>query len=163
MGRKAQPVLSLVAKGSSHLTKEEVQRRLAGEQAVKPKADNVKPPAWLNAAGKRLFKSIVEDLRELDLLTNVDVHPLAVYCDAVIRYAEASKAVDKEGQTVLHTNKGGATNEVRNPNVQNMEGWARIIRQYAAEFGFTLSARAGLGLNNAEKKPKDPFAERFGI
>lgn len=173
MGRRAKPVELLLLGGKKHLTKAEQRQRREAEEAIRPPADDVKCPAWLGRAGKREWKRIIKSLTDNKLMTNVDVASLAVYCDAVDKHAEASKAVREQGVTVrvgierrvldngdiVEINSGRL---VQNPNVLVASKYAAIIARYARQFGLDPSARAGLAIPKADDKPKDRFEELFG-
>jgi P27 family predicted phage terminase small subunit len=98
----------------------------------------------------------------MKLLTNADVTTLAVYCDAVSRYAEASKLVATDGVTVTRRDARGNGYEVQNPAALIASKYAQIIKQTSVELGLTPAARAKLALPKREEK-SDPFKERFGI
>jgi len=162
-GRKAMPTHLKVVSGKSHMTKEEVKARIEAEEQLTPKADKVKPPSWLSKEAKKEWKAIAPELIRLGLLTNIDINALAVYCDAVAKYAEAAKRLDEEGIIVEYTNARGATNLVRSPWTQIASQYATIIRQFLSEFGLSPSARASLAIGNTkQRKQETPFDEIFG-
>src|SRR5690606_6965796 len=100
MGRRAKPVELLVLNGRKHLTKKEIQARREGEARLRPPADAVKPPSWLSKEARKVWRRAVASLGPLDILTNADVEQLAVFCDAVARYAECSRIIEREGLIV---------------------------------------------------------------
>jgi len=174
MGRRAKPVeLHVLGGNRSHLTKAAERKRREAEEAIRPPADNIKCPAWLGRAGKSEWKRVIQSLKNSKLMTNVDVASLAVYCDAVDKFAEASKAVTKQGVTlrigierrmmdngdIVEINSGRV---VQNPNCLVATKYAQVIARYARQFGLDPSARAGLAIPKAEDKPKDHFEELFG-
>lgn len=161
-GRRAMPIELKVLRGKSNMTKAEIDARKKAEVKLKPKADNIKPPSWLDRDGKREWKRVAAELEALDLLTNVDVTALAVYCDAVSRYIEATKAIRDEGITVEYTNAAGATNTVANPNVAIARQYAQLIRQYLIEFGLSPSSRAKLAIPREDEPEETPEERLFG-
>lgn len=162
-GRKAMPTHLKVVGGRSNMTKEEIKKRIAAEERLAPAADKVEPPAWLSKEAKKEWEIVAPELQRLGLLTNVDVSALAVYCDAVARYTEAAKKIQKEGAVIEYTNTQGATNLVKSPWVQVADQYAKIIRQYLTEFGLSPSARASLAINHADdEKEETPFEQMFG-
>lgn len=77
MGRNAQPIGLLKAKGKSHMGKAEIQRREDTELKV-PFTD-VHPPDYLNKAQQTKFNEYAEKLLALNVLTELDEECLARY------------------------------------------------------------------------------------
>lgn len=97
MGRKAQPVDVILLKGKKHLTKEEIEERRQAEERVRPRDDKVRCPKWLDKVGRAEWRRICAELKALNLLTNVDVSSLAIYCDQVSQYVKATKDIQERG------------------------------------------------------------------
>lgn len=161
-GRRGQPVDLVVLKGKSHITKAEIEARKEAESALQPKKNNVACPEWLDDIGKAEWERVAKELKALNLLTNVDVTALAIYCDSVSRYREATEKIREEGYTVTRTTRSGDEIEVTSPYVSAATKYAQIISRYLAEFGLSPGARVKLTLPKV-KKQKDEFAERFGV
>ena len=162
MARKAMPTHLKVMNGKSNMTKAEIEKRSRAEDAMKPKADKIKPPRWLCKEGRKEWRVVAPELERLGLLTNIDVSTLAVYCDAVARYAEATKAIQENGPVMKYTNTAGETNSIRSPWVQIANQYATIIRQYLSEFGLSPSARASLAIKTEVPEEKSDFDRMFG-
>lgn len=113
----------------------------------KPKALQGMPkcPAWMPPAGKREWKRVVPELLRLGLLSIVDVAALEGYCAAYARALEADAVVKKGGLTVA-TSTGFL---VQNPAVSISRLAWQAVRQFAAEFGLTPSARSRLEVPTA--------------
>ncbi len=58
---------------NKHLTKTEIAERKEIEEKLKGGTDKIKPPSYLNREQKKLFKYIVKELENADILTNVDI------------------------------------------------------------------------------------------
>ena len=77
-GRHKQPVALLVAKGRSHMSKDDIERRAAEELQV-PFTD-VRPPDYLtNPRNVEEFDDIAGKLKALGIFTELDVDTLARY------------------------------------------------------------------------------------
>ena len=143
MGRKAMPIDLLVHKGKKNLTKKEINKRKTAESRIKPKADKVEPPEWLNGKEKEVFLLTVSEHSDLELITNVDVNQLALYCSEFTRYiderAKGSEADPKE-----------------------LNRLSKEIRAWSSEFGFTPSSRAKLAIQKQEEKEISPEEKMFG-
>jgi P27 family predicted phage terminase small subunit len=159
-GRKAKPLELILLQGNSHITKKEIAQRK--EREINPKKDKIKCPSWLDPVAKKEWRRISLELQELNLLTNIDINALAIYCDAFSKYMKATEEINKFGLVIKHTNKSGATNIVTNPYVQIANKYADLINKYCVEFGLTPSARAKISIPKKEEKEKTPAEEMFG-
>ena len=163
MGRKAKPIELILLNGNkARLTKAEIDARKANQQKLKPKADKIKPPSWLDDRAKKEFRRIVKELQELDLLTNIDIDMLAAYCDAYSQYVECTKVIREEGLMVEYTNKAAETNKVPHPLLTKKKQLFDQMKAIALEFGLTPSARAKLALPKEEPKEETKFEKMFG-
>jgi P27 family predicted phage terminase small subunit len=163
MGRKAMPIqLHLLQGNKNRLTKKEIEQRMEAEERLKPKADKVKPPSWLDPLAKKEFRRIVSELSELGLITNVDIVALAAYCDAYSDYVKCTKLIAEEGLMVQYTNKAAETNKVPHPLLTKKKQLHEQMKSLAAEFGLTPAARAKLAMPKQEKKEPDEFERTFG-
>lgn len=157
MARKAKPIkLHLVSGNKAHLTKKQIEERTKNE----PKfgADKIRCPTWLDKIAKKEWNRIVKELKAAELMTNVDVTALAVYCDTYSKYIDATEQLSKEDLTYVYTNKSGAKNVVEHPLVRIAKGYAELMKKYAVEFGLTPASRAKIAIPKKEEK-KDPLKE----
>ncbi|MCL6453561.1 MAG: phage terminase small subunit P27 family [Alicyclobacillus sp.] len=163
MGRRAIPAhLQVLTGNKNRLTKAELEQRVEAEKKLTPRADKVKPPAWLDPVAKREFKRLAAELQELDLLTNVDVNALAAYCDAYSDYVACTRIIREEGLLVEYTNKAAETNKVPHPLLSKKKQLHDQMRSLALEFGLTPSARAKLAMPKGEERPKTEEEKLFG-
>jgi P27 family predicted phage terminase small subunit len=160
--RKAQPVNVVEFNGRKHLTKDEIERRRAAEGRIKPKSNRIRPPDWLSDLAKDEFKRIIKEMKDLDVITNVDVDALAIYCDAYATYMECTRIIENEGFQIEHVNKAGASNMVPHPLLAKKRQFAEQMKSMATEIGLTPSSRARIALPQEKKKDKSSFDERFG-
>ena len=158
MSKKAIPISVQVAKGNpNRLTKSEIKRRQKNDENLKPNTNNIRPPTWLDTVALEEWERLSEELAELELLTNVDISLLAVYCDAYSRYLQATEALEREGMFVEYTNKGGATNVVEHPSVKAQIKYSELMRKIATEFGLTPASRAKIAIRQPDNEPKNKF------
>lgn len=106
MAGQRQPIALIQAKGKKHLTKAEIAERERTE--VKAPADKVTPPPYLTPSQKKIFRKIAKDLREIDLISNLDVEALARLVIAQEKYREAMKG------------------EVKQNTAENVEEWLKL-------------------------------------
>lgn len=162
-GRPQMPLSVIMGGGNkSHLTKEEIEKRKKAETRLKPKADKVSCPSWLDGVARAEWQRIIGDLKELELVSNLDLTALAMYCDAYSKYRVASELVRKEGPVIEFRNATGAVNQVKHPAVEVMKTMAGIAKSYGAEFGLSFGARARL-VPGPEEESKETELEKNGF
>lgn len=158
MSRTKPIALHVVGGNPNRLTKEEIRAREKAEEKLRPPANRLRAPDWLQGEARLLFQRIVRDMADTELYTNVEVQPLAIYCDAVEKHRVASEEVERDGPTIAGA-RGGL---VQHPAVLAATKYAQIIARYGAMLGLDPSSRASLAIPREEDKPKDDFAARFG-
>ncbi len=132
----------LAAGNKAHLTKAEIrERKKQEEQLNKLRSDKIKAPSWLGKDAKKIFKKIVEELQEIGLLCNVDVHGLTVLADSIEKFKYCTISLLGEDLTMEYTNKAGFANMIENPMVKTQLKYAEMIRKYSADFGLSPVAR----------------------
>lgn len=128
--------------GGKHWTKSEVERRRQAAQTVtraKPKPP--KPPEYVKADVRlyAVWREIIRDTKELDLLDALDATTLATYCALEVAKQEARRIGDLELFDKL----------------------AKTALQYAKALGLTPEARARLAKKRADAEVTDPNADLF--
>lgn len=135
-----------------------------GKRALKkePQPARVLPdaPPFLTPDARGEWDRVSTELYHLGLLTNVDVQPLAAYCQAYGRWVAAEKAIAKMAERdtltaglMIKTTNGNA---IQNPLVGTSNKAASDMVRYASEFGLTPAARARLAID-----PSQPQTSKF--
>lgn len=175
MAGQRQPIELVKAKGKKHLTKAEIEERERTE--IKAPADKVTAPAYMTASQKKAFKKIVKQLREIDLVANLDVDALARLVIAQEKYTEVTAELGRQPLMVTVEVPTGHKDESGNPIFRQMETvngeverlallqdrYFRQCRQGAADFGLTVSSRCRLVVPKAQEEPKEEnkFKRKF--
>lgn len=153
MARPRQPVALIQAKGRKHLTKNEIQTRMAQEPDVPFK--NVQPPAYLPSNLAAEFEDIASKLLKIGVMTELDE-------DALARYLLAQ-------QNYLHyTSMLNAA--IKAKKIGDMEKLSALqdkafkqCRAAASDLGLTIASRCRLIVpTSAEAPPANKF-DRFRI
>jgi len=106
------------------------------------------PPEYLNAYAKEEWRAVAPELYRLNLLTVLDVGPLAAYCSAAAQLRQAAEAIermakqDPRGHAL--TVKGSADNQVTNPLLRIASQAMGDMQRIGAQFGLTPSGRLRL-------------------
>lgn len=90
MGRPAKAISTT----SRHNTKQETQNRLDAESALKGDNNKIKAPTYASKSQKRIFNYIVKELKESNLLCNLDVYVLTSCCIAIDRLQEIETLIN---------------------------------------------------------------------
>lgn len=149
-GRQKQPVALLLAKGKTHLTKEEIEERERSEPEAP--ADRIEPPAFLTADEKKRFLEIADELLALGIIANLDAEALARYVTAETMYERLTRAV-------------------RRCYVTNIDELSKLLtaqdkvfkqcRAAASDLGLTITSRCRIVVPKPEEKPVNPFVSKF--
>jgi P27 family predicted phage terminase small subunit len=100
------------------------------------------PPEWLSPAARAEWDRVAPELARLGLLARVDLAALAAYCQCYAHYVEAERFIQEHGLTLAIRDDKGVLKSVQPvPEVGISLKMLDKIRQFAAEFGFSPSAR----------------------
>ncbi|WP_434685481.1 phage terminase small subunit P27 family [Bacillus velezensis] len=165
MARPRQPVDLLLVKGKKNLTKQEIEERRA--QEVKAPNDKVKAPSYLPKDLKREFKKIADELKNIGIMTNLDVDALARFLFAQKQYLEMTEVLLETPITALVEDDDGNKFEVANKTYSdlliNQDKLFKQCRQGSSDLGLTISSRCKLVIPKKDDgKPKSKEEERFG-
>ncbi|ATX84789.1 phage terminase small subunit P27 family [Bacillus velezensis] len=165
MAEPRQPVDLLLVKGKKNLTKQEIEERRA--QEVKAPNDKVKAPSYLPKDLKREFKKIADELKNIGIMTNLDVDALARFLFAQKQYLEMTEVLLETPITALVEDDDGNKFEVANKTYSdlliNQDKLFKQCRQASSDLGLTISSRCKLVIPKKDDgKPKSKEEERFG-
>ena len=114
----------------------------------RPKPNLPKMPTGLSKAAKAEWRRVARPLFELGLLTELDRHTLAMYCETLSRYMEANKVLDREGLTF--TTPSGLIKQ--RPEYYIMRDALQELRAFIQLFGLSPAARMRMQL----PEPQEP-------
>ncbi|WP_197034421.1 phage terminase small subunit P27 family [Streptobacillus canis] len=115
------------------------------------------PPGWLNEKSKVIFYDIVSELDEKELLDNLDLPLLSIYCDAYARVQELTNLIDKEGYIIFRMNDKGSVTTSKNPNVDILKLMQKTVLDYAVRLGLNSIDRTKLITTKPKDEEVDPF------
>jgi len=123
-------------------------RRPLPQNEVKPDDRLPSAPAHLNKPAQTEWRRLCKELNRLGLLTVVDRAAFAAYCQAYGKWVLAERSLAQMAErdplthgVIIKTSNG---NVVQNPLVGAARRASQDMVRYAAEFGMTPRARAGL-------------------
>jgi P27 family predicted phage terminase small subunit len=152
MAGQRQPVELVLAKGSKHFTKAEIQERR--EREIKPITDNIIAPDYLTKKQKEEFNQVADQLKRLKIMGETDVDALARYITARDFYVNAVRKM--------------RTKAVKDDPLL-FEAWGKIQERYfkqcrssANDLGLSISSRCKLVVPETKKEtPKENKFKKF--
>ncbi len=163
-GRPPKPI----ALKTGTITKEETTNRLEQEQKIKGRSNKVyRVPKELKKEVADIYKVIVTELKEADILNNLDIELIATTSYAIYRMKEARAILDKEGAVMtLYKEIDGEphpTNVIKHPAVNVEKDYQAIFHAGCIQLGLSPSSRAKLTLINVEADKQDTKEDKvFG-
>lgn len=154
MARPRKTVKSL----QGHVSKKEIEERLAREKRITGDNDCILPPKFIQEDEVALeeFYRVVDELKKVEIATNVDSVLLGIYADSYSKFVQATLAMKDEDLVTEYTNKGGATNAVINPYIKIQQQYAAQIMKLSTMYGFDPSSRSKIAhLSPSDKEEKD--------
>lgn len=140
IARPRQPTDLLLVKGKKHLTKAEIEDRESKE--IKAPSDKVKAPSYLPADLKKEFNKIAKELKEIGIITNLDIDALARFIIAKKMYLELTKQILEKPELMI----------VDKDIVTTQDKLFKQCRSSASDLGLTISSRCKLVVPKKEDK-----------
>lgn len=157
MGRGRKPVE--MQKGN--ITNIDAERKKQEEKSVTTGKDQLKTaPKWLiNPEARNEWRRITKELKEIEVVGNLDKNNLGAYCNAFANYLNATEKLKDEDFLIERKTRTG-TIIVRNPLIDVQRIYAEEMRKFASLCGMTIDARlkaAVIKTNAAEEILEEKF------
>ena len=144
-------------------SKEVIQERLKQEKNITGDSNNIIIPLFIrnDEVAVEEFLRIVEELKKVNLVTNVDSTMLGIYADCYSKYVESTMAMSNEPLVIDYTNKGGETNSVPNPYIKIQTQYMQMLMKISEKYGLDPSSRSKIAhLQPTDKEEKvDPLLD----
>lgn len=167
MARPREPIRLIEAKGKKHLSKEEVEARLAKE--VQPCTDDIAAPSYLTKKQRSRFDELAYQLQKIKIMGETDVDALARYVTAQALYEQATrelrslvKAKPKKADTdpAIYFDRLAAWASAQNSLARLQDRYFKQAGVAARDLGLTISSRCKLAVPATEEEPKqNKFAQ----
>lgn len=163
-GRRKQPIDLIAANGRKHLTKSEYADRKNSE--VTAKSDNIKAPLFLSKKEREKFDELANELKEINILSNLDCDILARYIQMQSEYEKVTKQLNKIKFRVDKRLDEDAESQMKKQTsdfyiLSKMQiKYAKMCNECARELGLTISSRCKLVVPKKEDdKPINKFLQ----
>ena len=146
MGRPAKAVNTM----SKHLSKAEMEERKENENYLKGKSDKIRPPTYLSASQKKIFRYIVKELEASEILGNLDIYILSTCSIAIDRLKEIETMINGDSKLLLSKELMSAKDK-----------YTKDLDRCCSELSLSPQSRAKLANINvtAQKDKADPLLE----
>ena len=145
-----------------NLTVLQQERKARGEDLVKTNNDRLEtPPGYLiNDIAVEEWNSITKELKGINIIGNLDLGNLVVYCNAFADYVEATEKILTEDKVLERYTKTG-TILVRNPWVDLQKNYADEMRKAGSKCGIDVNARLKAAAVKVDQE-QESIKEKFG-
>lgn len=146
-----------------HLTKEQQEEKKLQEDLIQTGMEQLdNAPKWLrDNIAKKEWKRLVEQFKELAIISNLDLNNLGAYCNAYSSYIQATKELKGKPLIIEYTNKGGATNIIENPLIKIQLKFSDEMKKYSSLLGLTIDSRLKMASMKLTEKQTD-IIDEFG-
>ena len=163
------PIAVILANNNkAHLSKAEILRR--EEQEVKAPCDDIQIPNCLKTKKlKDRFNFIVEQLIDLNLMSNLDVDCIVRYINAESEYEQVTSKINKTSIMVEGINENGLSDYVVIKEYERLitlqDKVFKQARASASDIGLTITSRCKLVVPKSVKEEtnSDDFSKLFDI
>ena len=143
---KASKPVSMMNK---HLSKDEIETLKEAEAKVKTASDKVyEIPTDIIKSEQEVYKFIVEEMRELDLLTNLDIERIKICANSVVNIRQARVLIRKYG--LVYEKPDGSLQ--KNPAVNVLKDYEAIYSKCEKELCLSPQSRMALSKMIAESQ-----------
>jgi P27 family predicted phage terminase small subunit len=164
MSGQRQPIELVQANKKKHLTKAEIEKR--SEQEAKAPSDEIGPPSYLSQSEKIKFNKISKQLKEINIMSNLDCDCLARHIQSETKYQTYDKMVNAYIRQVTEAQLKTGESKIDISTLSGLENLRdkalKQCRASASDLGLTISSRCKLVVPKAEKEATDPYEELFG-
>lgn len=133
---------------SKHLTQEKITSRKENEKKLRGNTNKLKPPRYLTATQKSIFKYILENLNVAGILGNLDIYILANCSIAIDRIQTMEQEINKN-------------NDLLNCKtfMASKDKYSKEFFRYCNELSLSPQSRAKLANINTKSNEVDPLIE----
>lgn len=150
MGRPRKPL----GINQKHFTKAEIAEREAGK--IRANDDQIEAPLYLTKLQRDEFDFIADQLKELDIMSNLDVYCLASFIIARDSYIKVTKELRKTKLDVEALGKHIALSKLQ-------ERYFKQARASASDLGLSITSRCKLVVpKKVEEQKVNKFSKFMG-
>lgn len=147
---------------TGHYTKEQQVKQELIEQELKQDEVELRCPSWVkDKVAKAEFKRLSKELKEIGIISTLDLNSLTSYCIAYSKYRQAVEEMNGQPLTVPYFNKNGTSTIVPNPLIKIQKMYSDEMKKWASCLGLTIDSRLKCATLKVEKA-QDEVGDSFG-
>lgn len=154
-----------VALMSKNMTKEEKESRLEQEEKLKGNTDKVyKLPTGTHKEIGKVYKGLVKELKEAEILNNLDIEVLMSTANAIYQMRLARQHILQYGSVITicdPENPKIVLSVKKNPSVQVEKDYHGIFHTGCLQLGLSPSARARMTIIKVSKEEGEGVEEKI--
>lgn len=138
--------------------KQAIKNRQEQEKKLKLGREHLEAPEWLSCEGKEEFERVVTEAGKINLLDNLDLGFLAIYCNAYSCYQDVTEKISCNG----YLGKRRTANDVYDtvhPLLVVQEKYIKQIMQCSTKLGLATTDRLKLIVPTKEETKENKFIE----
>lgn len=141
-----------VSMQTKHMSKEDRKAREQAESMLKSSANEVyKVPSKLDDRTKKIYLSLTDRLKPLDILTDLDIDLLCITADAINQIERATEDINKYGQVIYQfDDDGNIVKASKNPSIDVVKNYEAIFKSGCSQLCLSPAARAKLSIDLAD-------------
>ena len=134
-------------------SKEDMQKRIESEKAITGDSDNIIIPKFIEAdeIAVNEYVRIVDELKKVGLVTNVDSTMLGIYADRYSKFVESTMCMKNEPLVTECFGKNGEVIQNINQYVKVQQQYATMLMKISTLYGLDPASRSKI----AHLKPTD--------
>lgn len=146
-----------------NITSIDAERRKKEEKSVTTGKDQLKrAPEWLiNERAKKEWQRITKELKDIEVVGNLDRNNLGAYCNAFANYVEVTEELRGKPYCIDRETRTGVI-KVQNPLINTQKLYAEEMRKFAALCGMTIDSRLKAAVIKTEAEDSG-LERKFGI
>ena len=139
-----------ISEQSGAITKAESDARNKSEKKLRGKNDKIKPPSYLTTTQKKIFRYIVAELKEADVLGNLDIYVLTLAAVSIDRIQDIESRINEDPDCLLESKLMAAK-----------EKYSKDFFRCCNELSLSPQARAKISIANVKaiKENRNPLLD----
>lgn len=157
-GRMPTPAKT-IDRNENHKSKDYINKRVIAEEKIKT-ADRLEPPSGMSSVAKKEWKRIMGLYRQMeaDILNDLDISALMMYCEAYAVYRKAEKVWVNFSKL---KDPSDTDYKIFNRARVQMNDQVKVVCQLSEQLCLTPVGRARMGIAMAKKKEQSSLAKLF--
>lgn len=159
MGRARKPL----ALQKGNLTVIQQDRRTQEEKAATGRREDIfRPPDWLiDDVARDEYIRILENLKMIQMICDLDLNNLAAYCNAYSNYRKVTEQLAGQDFYITRETRTGVI-VVENPLIKIQTNYANEMRKFGALCGLTIDSRLKQSATKVNQTEQD-IQKKFGM